>query len=206
MALSGSTFQGHRVIKSQFDYINQTTPYENLDTLNFSQISQNVDFNLNWTIQRGETLSQDVSFFASYQEAADRQGKIILPGNLSRFLNAAVIYGMDVSAINTYFNLSFNASNSYSNMRNFLTLGPTFAANVKLFEGKLTTGVAVSYNRSYDQSVPIADVFNFRWSANVRLFKRHALQASAVLQRQRQMSLAKKSRSFTGQLGYIYNF
>lgn len=34
MALSGSTFQGYKVIKSQFDYINHDAPYENLDTIN----------------------------------------------------------------------------------------------------------------------------------------------------------------------------
>ncbi len=209
MALSGSTFQGYRVIKSQFDYINQTRPYENLDTLNFTQISQNIDFNLNWTMQSNDKHTQNISFFASYQEAADRQGKIILPGNLSRFLNASVIYGIDVTSIKTIFSLGFNASNSYSNLRNFLTLGPTFAANVRLVKGKFTTGVSVSYNRSYDQSVPMADVFNFRWNANARMGKRHSIQASAGLQHQKRMAPqtpVKKSRSFTGQLGYMLNF
>jgi hypothetical protein len=207
MSLSASTFQGYRVIKSQFDYINQTRPYENLDTLNFTQISQSVDFNLNWTISNSEKASQNISFFTSYQEAADRQGKLILPGNLNRFLNAAAIYGIDVASLNTFFNLGLNVSNNYSNLRNFLTAGPTFAANVRLLEGKLMTGAAVSYNRSYDQSVPMADVFNVRWNANTRVFNKHTLQASAMLQHQkRMMPTVNKTRTFTLQMGYMYNF
>jgi hypothetical protein len=207
LSLSTSTFQGHRVIKSQFDYINQTRPYENLDTLNFTQISQSIDFNLNWTIGNSEKASQNISFFTSYQEAADRQGKLILPGNLNRFLNAAAIYGIDVASLNTFFNLGVNVSNNYSNLRNFLTAGPTFAANVRLLEGKLMTGTAVSYNRSYDQSVPMADVFNVRWNANTRVFNKHTLQASAMLQHQkRMMPTVNKTRTFTLQMGYMYNF
>jgi hypothetical protein len=207
MSLSASTFQGHRVIKSQFDFINQTRPYENLDTLNFIQISQSIDFNLNWTIGNSEKASQNISFSTNYQEAADRQGKIILPGNLNRFLNAATIYGIDIASLNTQFNLGMNVSNNYSSLRNFLTMGPTFAANVRLLDGKLTTGTAVSYNRSYDQSVPMADVFNVRWNANTKIFNQHTLQASAISQHQkRMMPTINKSRTFTLQMGYMYNF
>lgn len=208
MALSGSTFQGYRVIKSQFDYINQTKPYENLDTLNFAQISRNVDFNLNWTMQSSDKMTQNLAFFTSYQESADRQGKYILPGNLNRFLNASMIYGIDITAIKTYFTLGYNVSNSYSNMRDFLTQGPTLSATLRLTEGKFTTGVSASFNRSYDGSIPVADVSNIRWNANARVFKRHSLQASAVLQRQKRMAqtITTKTRSFTGQIGYMYNF
>jgi hypothetical protein len=208
MSLSASTFQGYRVIKSQFDYINQTTPYENLDTLNFTQISQNLDFSLSWMIQQDKTLSQNIVFFAGYQEAADRQGRYILPGNLSRFINASAVYGLDLTPVNTNFTLGINVSNNYSNQRSFLTLGPTFAMNMKLFDSKALTGVSLSFNRSYDQSVPTADVFNCRWNGTIQLFKSHSLQSSAIFQQQRRMKQipVKKTRSFTGQLGYMYNF
>jgi hypothetical protein len=208
MALSVSTFQGHRVIRSQFDYINQMRPYENLDTLNFTQISQNVDFNLNWMIGNRETLPQNISFFASYQEAGDRQGDYILPGNLSRFLNAATMYGIDVMSINTHFNVGINVSNNYSNMRNFLTFGPTFGANTRLFDRRLTTGLAFSYNRSLEESVPMADVLNIRWNAGMRIFQRHSLQASAMWQQQTRQAQTPvtTTRVFTAQIGYVYSF
>ncbi|MDR2817005.1 MAG: hypothetical protein LBB62_09945, partial [Proteiniphilum sp.] len=84
-SFSASTFQGHRNIKSQFDYINELTPYDNLDTLNFTQITNNIDLNVNWNVIQRETVSQNLMLFAGFQEAADRQGKYILPGNLTRF-------------------------------------------------------------------------------------------------------------------------
>jgi len=208
MALSASTFQGHRLIKSQFDYINQTTPYDNLDTLNFTQISQNVDFNLNWTVRSSEIATQNITFFASYQEAADKQGGYVLPGNLSRFLNASTIYSMDLTPINTVFNLGFNVSNNYSNRSNFLTLGPILAMNVKMFKKTLMTGLSLSFNRSMEKSVPVADVFNCRWNANIRFFKRHSVQASAMYQQQKRtiQGAVKETYSLTAQLGYTCSF
>ena len=208
MTLSASTFQGHRLIKSQFDYINQTTPYDNLDTLNFTQISQNIDFNLNWTIRSGKITTQNITFFAGYQEAADKQGEYILPGNLSRFLNASTIYSMDLTPINTIFNMGFNVSNNYSNRSNFLTLGPIFAMNVRMFKKTLMTGVSLSFNRSMEKSVPVADIFNCRWNANIRFFKRHAVQASAMYQQQKRtiQGTVKETNSFTAQLGYTCSF
>lgn len=204
LALSASTFQGYRVIKSQFDYINQTSPYENLDTLNFSQISRNVDFSLNWTIGRNEKASQNISFFASCQESADRQGKYILPGKLNRFINASAIYTLDITSISTNFNVGFNASNSYSNRTDFLTMGPLFAMNMKLFKKALATGVTLSFNRSTEMKIPVADVFNVRWSAGLRFFKRHIINASTIYQQQKRKSV--KTSSVTAQFGYVCSF
>lgn len=208
MALSASTFQGHRVVKSQFDYINQTTPYENLDTLNFTQISRNVDFNLSWTVKSDERATHVLTFFTSVQEAADKQGGYILPGNLSRFINASTIYSLDVKKLGTNFNAGLNVSSNYSNQRTFLTYGPVVAANVRLLKKTLMTGVSFAYNRSLDESTPVADVYNIRWNANYRFLKRHSVQASAMYQTQKRMSAtaSTKTNSTTGQLGYFYTF
>ena len=208
MALSYSTFQGYRLIKSQFDYINQTTPYENLDTLNFTQISNNLDFNFNWTFQSNERTTQGIMFYTSYQEAADRQGGYILPGNLSRFLNASTAYTLEIAAINTGFNLGLSVSNNYSAQTNFLTLGPMFAATVKLLKKKLITGASVSWNRSAQENIPVADVLNCRWNASMRIAKRHSLQASAMYQHQKRtaQAITKTTYSTTAQLGYAYSF
>jgi hypothetical protein len=208
MALSASTFQGYRNIKSQFDYINQTAPYENLDTLSFTQLSQNVDFNISWNFLRSERASHSMTFFASYQEAADRQGGYILPGNLSRFMNGSANYTIDLTQINTSFNAGFNISNNYSNLANFLTFGPMAAASMRLFDKKLTTGVSFSWNRSIERGIPVADILNCRWNANMRLFKRHSLQASMMYQRQSRTTAAITKRTYTAtaQIGYAYSF
>lgn len=208
ISLSASTFQGHRNIKSQFDYINETTPYENLDTLNFTQISQSIDMNLNWTMQQSEIRIQNLMVSISYQEAADKQGEYILPGNLTRFLNSSTAYGLELPGINTNINVGFNISSNYSNMKNFLTFGPTTAASVGFFKRALTTGVSLSYNRSQEESTPMADVFNCRWNGNFRFFKRHGLQADVLFQKRNLMGaeVSKEVHSLTTTFSYFYSF
>lgn len=208
ISVSASTFQGHRNIKSQFDYVNQTTPYENLDTLNFMQISQNIDINLNWTLQQNEKRTQTLMMSVSYQEAADKQGKYILPGNLTRFLNSSTSYGLELAPINTNVNVGFNLSNNYSDMKNFLTYGPTMSASVGFFKRTLTTGMTLSYNRSMEESTPMADVFNCRWNGNFRFLKRHGLQADVLFQKRNLMAAnaRKEVHSLTTTFGYFYSF
>lgn len=206
--LSASTFQGHRNIKSQFDYVNEVTPYENLDTLNFTQISQNIDLSLNWAVKQTEKQNQNLMLSLSYQQAADKQGRYILPGNLSRFINSYVTYGVELIPLNMNINVGFNASNNYSAMKNFLTLGPTVSATVGLFKKTLVTGLTLSYNRSQEQSKRLADVYNCRWNAAYRFFKSHSLQADVVFQ-QRDLSNNPSGRaiySLTSSISYFYSF
>lgn len=47
-SVSLSSYQAYRNIKSSFDYINEQTPYDNLDTLRFSQLNNSIDMNVNW--------------------------------------------------------------------------------------------------------------------------------------------------------------
>ncbi|HEX8460448.1 MAG TPA: hypothetical protein VF623_03425, partial [Segetibacter sp.] len=53
-----SNFQTYMYIKPLFQSINQQTQFQNVDTLNFSQISQNANFNANYTFQRSDKKSQ----------------------------------------------------------------------------------------------------------------------------------------------------
>lgn len=206
-SLTASTFQGFRNIKSQFDYVNEVTPYENLDTLNFTQLSQNIDFSLNWAVKQTEKQNQNLMLSLSYQEAADKQGKYILPGNLSRFVNSYVTYGIELIPVNLNVNVGLNASNNYSAMANFLTIGPTVSASIALFKKTLTTGLTLSYNRSQQQGIRVADVYNCRWNAMYRFFKRHSLQADVVFQ-QRNINnpSGRDISSLTSSFSYFYSF
>lgn len=207
-SFSASTFQGHRNIKSQFDYINEVTPYDNLDTLNFTQITNNIDLNMNWNVVRKENQSQNLMLFASFQEAADRQGKYILPGNLSRFLNASAMYGFDFTALNFSVNAGMSVSNNYSNQANFLTLGPVLSSALRLFNKQLTTGISLSYNKTKEEKTVLADIYNCRWNANFRFLKKHGLQASVLYQMKdlKNNGRNKDMESFTTMMGYFYNF
>lgn len=206
-SISISSYQAHRNIKSSFDYINERTPYENLDTLRFTQLNNSIDMNLNWRLRNSETQSHTLSANASYQEAADKQGRYIMPGNLTRFMNLGANYGIDFTPLDFFVTAGINASNNYASRKNVLTIGPTLTCSKHFFKKALTTGLTLSFNQTQEAGRKLATIYNARWHANYRFLKRHGLNASLAYQH-RSLSEATltNSSSLTSQISYSYSF
>ena len=206
-SVSLSSYQAHRNIKSSFDYINERTPYENLDTLRFTQLNNSIDMNLNWRLRNSETQSHTLSANASYQEAADKQGQYIMPGNLTRFLNLGANYGIDFTPLDFSMTAGVNVSNNYASRKNVLTIGPALTCSKHLFKKALTTGLTLSFNQTQEAGRKLATIYNARWHASYRFLKRHGLNASIAYQH-RSLSEATltNSSSLTSQISYSYSF
>lgn len=206
-SVSLSSYQAHRNIKSSFDYINERTPYENLDTLRFTQLNNSIDMNLNWRLLNNDTQTHNLSANVSYQEAADQQGEYIMPGNLTRFLNLGANYGIDFTPLDFSMTAGVNISNNYASRKNVLTLGPTLTCTKRLLKQALTTGLTLSMNQTQKEGRNLATIYNARWHASYRFLKRHGLNASVAYQ-YRSLSEASlsKSSSMTSQVSYSYSF
>ena len=206
-SVSISSYQAHRNIKSSFDYINERTPYENLDTLRFTQLNNSIDMNLNWRLRNSETQSHSLSANASYQEAADKQGRYIIPGNLTRFMNLGANYGIDFTPLDFSVTAGINASNNYVSRKNVLTIGPTLTCSKHLFKKALTTGLTLSFNQTQEAGRKLATIYNARWHASYRFLKRHGLNASVAYQHRSLLEAAlTNSSSLTSQISYSYSF
>ena len=206
-SFSASSFQAHRNIKSSFDYINERTPYENLDTLQFTQLNNSIDLNLNWHLRQSDTQTQTLSANAGYQEAADKQGDYIMPGNLTRFMNLDTHYGIDFTPQDFSVNAGINISNNYSARKNLLTAGPILTCTKRMLKKSLTTGLTLSFNQTHEEGKRIATIYNVRWHAGYRFCKRHGLNANVAYQhRSFSESLSTTSSSLTSQISYSYSF
>lgn len=204
---SASSFQSHRNIKSSFDYINERTPYDNLDTLQFTQLNNSLDLNLTWLLRQSETQTHTLSANAGYQEAADKQGDYIMPGNLTRFLNLDTQYGIDFTPHDFSVNAGINISNNYKASKNLLTAGPILTCTKRLLKKSLTTGLTLSFNQTHEKGKRIATIYNARWYAGYRFCKRHVLNANVSYQhRLFSESLSTTSSSLTSQISYSYSF
>ena len=200
-----STFQSYRNIKSQFDYINETSPYQNLDTLDFKQLSQNLDGSVMYNFKKTETQSQRLNLNLSYQTAADKQGGLSIPGNVSRFLNSALGYGISFIPQGININSSVNASYNYGGGMESYTIGPMVGVTAGLLKKTLTTGFSTSYNVNLNEGEVQAKVLNLRLNASYRVLKRHSLNASLVWQN-RDITNRKKTDIITTTVAYSYSF
>jgi len=205
LALSYSSFQSYMNVRSQFDYINGQTPYDNLDTLNFVQLSQNLAANINYSFGRNKDRRHNFNTNLSFQEAADKQGDIIRPGALSQFYNLSTVYSLLFVPQAVGINAAFNATYNYAGADDFVTIGPTVGVKAKVLKKKMSTGFSVSYNVSMKSSVVQNKVLNLRLNTGYVFLKRHNLSANAIWQ-QRERIDKPTTQSITATVAYAYSF
>jgi hypothetical protein len=202
---SYSNFQTYTNIKSQFDYINEITDYDNLDTLDFTQLSQNASLSVNWTFNKNESKKHNLNFNLNYQEAADKHGEIIGTGAASRFYNFATNYGLYFVPNNLQLNTSINLTYNTVGFDNMLTYGPSVGASTKLFDKKLTTGLSLACNISMDTRKWQNSIFNLRWNATYVILKKHNLSL-VMINQNKNMRNRKAMNDLTSTFSYMYNF
>ena len=206
-SVSLSSFQSYRNLKSSFDYINARTPYDNLDTLQFTQLSHSLDADISWRLKQSEAQTQTLSANLSYQEAADRQGRYIQPGQLTRFMNLGTSYSLDLSALDLTLTGGFNVSNNYADRKAVLTLGPSLSLAKRFLKKQLSTGLSLSYNETQEAGHRLAQVYNLRATAGYRFWGKHGLNASVAYQERKLLHAVSSPRSsFTSELSYSYSF
>lgn len=206
-SVSLSSFQSYRNLKSSFDYINARTPYDNLDTLQFTQLSHSLDADISWRLKQSEAQTQTLSATLSYQEAADRQGRYIQPGQLTRFMNLGTSYSLDLSALDLTLTGGFNVSNNYADRKAVLTLGPSLSLAKRFLKKQLSTGLSLSYNETREAGHRLAQVYNLRATAGYRFWGKHGLNASVAYQgRKLRHAVSSPRSSFTSELSYSYSF
>jgi len=205
---SYTTFQTHMNLRSQFDYINELTPYDNLDTLNYTQLSQNVNFSTFYIFGNNELRKQQLNLFLSYQEAADKQGGIIPEGSASLFYNLALGYGLQFIPQDINVNLNMNLTNNRLNNQDMFILGPVLGIAARFLNKKLTSGITGSYNTGYLSGAKQNEVWNFRFNTSYLLLKKHNLSLSAIYRNNALLrnTIMARNNGLTITTAYSYRF
>ena len=201
---SYSNFQTFMNIRSQFESINQITQFQNIDTLNYSQITQNANFNINYVISKNTKRNQNFNLNLNYLDAADKQGGIIKYGNASLFFNAAGAYTILFVPKEISITAAYNASYNTIGKDDYITLGPTLAVNSKLFKS-VSASLVNSYNRSTSKNVFQNSVFNTRVNLAYTLMKKHIFGLS-LMNQQRSVKGRKDVNDLVGTIGYNFSF
>ena len=205
--LAYSNFQSYTNIKSKYDQLTELTPYDNLDTLNFTQISQNANANIGYNIRNNETVRQQVNLNVSYQKAADMQGDQNTNAG-SDFINLNAGYSHSMVPSNLSFTVAANYNKSNSQDLSTEMFGPTLSVNKSFFEKLLRSSVSVSMNNAYTNSDLTSRVISMRLNNSLKYKKQHSINLSMVCVN-RHNPLAETGgdfTEFTATLGYNYNF
>ncbi|HEY9048838.1 MAG TPA: hypothetical protein VIN08_23205 [Ohtaekwangia sp.] len=207
LGASYSNFQTYTNIRSQFVDVNQLTPYDNLDTLNYTQISQNATLTGMYMFGKNENKRQTLNCNLTFQDAADKQGEVKQNSGV-QFYNINTAYALNIVPSNLMLSASFNATLNKGAGVDSKTLGPTVAVSKSFFEKKLRTTVSSSYNSTYTNSERVSTVVNGRINGSVSVQKKHNLNLSLVVVNRstNKEGAAQAFTEFTGTLGYSYSF
>jgi hypothetical protein len=204
---SYSNFRTYTNIRSQFLDINQLTPYDNMDTLNFTQISQSATLTTLYMFGTNEQKRQSLNLNLTFQDAADKQGEESQNSGTA-FYNMNAAYAMNIVPQNMMVSFSLNATLNESPGNTSRTIGPTGAISKSFFEKKLRTTLSSSYNTTYSNAQKVNTVINGRLNTSLTLQKKHNINFSFVVvnRESNREGAAQSFTEFTGTLGYSYSF
>jgi len=206
---SYSNFQSFTNIKSQFALLNQVTPYENLDTLNFTQLSQQANANLNYQIGKSKKKRQQLNLNVSLQTAADKQGDTKAATGGTNFYNGVASYNVALTKSAVTFSSAFNISYNSLPEATSTTWGGTLAFGKPFFNKQLKTNYSVSYNTSSANAMQQVQVWNLRGNASYAFMKKHHFNLSLVtlLRENKQQRIGPaRLTELTTTVGYNYSF
>ncbi len=177
-----SNFSTYTNLKpNQFALINNAnTAYGNQrDALDYKQLTQNANVNINYIISKKKKLKQNVNINYSLADVANEQGGVVRLGDASTFHNISSSYTLAFPKKQLSITTAANATYNTIGTEDAFTWGPTLAISKKFFDKKLSTSFASAYNKSANQNTSNS-VMNFRANARYTYKEKHNFNLSAV--------------------------
>ncbi|UCA58468.1 hypothetical protein KB553_15610 [Chryseobacterium rhizoplanae] len=178
------------------------------DSIDYKQISQNTNVNINYIISSSKEKVQNINVNYSLNEMVNRENGIVRRGGLSRFHNANVNYTLGFPEKKMNIATSINYTHMYAVSQVSSIWGPAVTVTKSfLKEDKLKTSIGASYNHSGSSTANI-NVMNFRLGANYMPWKKHSFDL-AFIQMFRNTDQAVENpnlNEMTYTVGYNYSF
>ncbi|GAA4275001.1 hypothetical protein GCM10022258_42970 [Aquimarina gracilis] len=206
IAGSYSNFSTFTNIKpNQFDEINDADLLdEELENLDFRQLSQSANANINYILSNKKSSRQNLSFNYALNDAANEQGGIVRVGDASSFHNINVTHSINFTEHNLSINTAINGTYNIIGRENATTWGPNLGVGKRFFEKKLSTRLGLSYNKS-QSTTGKTQVANARINLSYVLKERHNFSVSAI-QLFRSGTTTDHLSELTTTFGYNYRF
>ncbi|MEM9338419.1 MAG: hypothetical protein AAGA66_06795, partial [Bacteroidota bacterium] len=205
--LNYSNFSTVVNFRPAIELVDQLTPFDNLDTLNFRQVAQNASSNINYILNERKERRQNLSLNFSFQQTDDiRAGELQNTG--TTFYNFNSAYMVNLSQQGIVLSLSGNANVSQSVQAETLIFGPSASMRKAFMDNKLASSLTFSFNTARTNGQLSSRVINLRLGSNYTLKETHqfSLNVTALNRFSPQNETASQFSEFVTEFGYNYNF
>lgn len=201
--LSYSNFSNYTHVRTLFDEVEAQTEYELMDTLRFTQISENANLSANWRVSESETASHSLMFNLGWQEASQSQSDVPDHTNTT-FVSASTGYQWTLSPQNISLGLNGNYSRNQTPDQVNEIAGPVAQFRKSFFDKSMQTSLSTSWNGTYTDGRASGSVLTTRLSNSYTLKKKHRFALSGAYNYRERDSDTRQY--FTVSLRYSYNF
>ncbi|KAB5491581.1 PKD domain-containing protein [Flagellimonas hadalis] len=207
LAITGSysnftTFTNSRL--DQFEVINDDNLLDNAEeVLNYKQLSQNANVNINYILSKKESLQQNLNLNYALADVSNEEDGVVRLGNASTFHNGNLSYTVGFPNKGMNITTALNGTINTIGMDNSSTWGPTLNLNKKFLDNTLNTNLGASHNSSNSNRTN-THVTNFRFNATYVWKEKHNFHFN-LIQLFRNLSTGS-TRDLTLTFGHSYTF
>lgn len=204
LALGFSNLQSFVHIRDAYDQINQTNEYQNLDTLNFTQLNLSASSNINYILANNKAQRQNLNVALSYQEASEQQNDDHRYIG-SRIYNGAFTY--QIAFIPSKLNLTSTVSHNLNHTPVLRLSVTSYNLSIqKTLWGNLKYSLTNTYSRSTNHNGTHSNIYNVRMSNAYTLNKKHNFNLSLSMLYNNGPNKQTTLYSANFAYSYIFNF
>jgi hypothetical protein len=166
-------------INDIYDRVTQTNEFQNLDTLNVTQLNYTASLNASYLLQNDKQQRQGLNAGFMYQKSAERQEFTGYSGN--DIYNGSLAY--QYALIPAKFNASASVNYNHNRMPDDMYIrAMTYNLSLqKIFLEALRTAFTCTYSHMANNSDVLSDVFNIRLTGGYIFFKSHNLSLNVAM-------------------------
>ena len=201
LSVSLSNLQAYVFINDIYSQVTQTNQFENLDTLNVTQLNYTASLNAAYLLESTNERRQSTNFNFMYQKSAEAQQFSRFSGN--DIFNTALSY--QISFIPAQFNISTSVSNNYNKMpENMYINAMTYNLSLqKTFFKALRSSLSTTFSDMNNQEGSLSNVLNVRLSGGYVLAQKHNFNLAVTMLHSQGLNTQTQ---YMANLSYSYAF
>jgi hypothetical protein len=208
LSLTGSysNFSTYTNVRSnQFEDINDANLLDNVvDTLNYKQVSQNANLNINYILSSTKTKNENLNLNYNVSDISNAQGGVVRVGDASVFHNFSTAYTYGIKELHLNITPAVHGTYNTIGLEDAITWGPTISVKKGFFNNELKSVLSSSYNTAKNTSGAIKTT-NLRGGVSYVYLEKHNLSLNAI-QLFRSSPSVIGLKEFTATLAYNYSF
>lgn len=209
LTTSYSGYNSYTEVKPVEEQYVQNTVYDQLDTMNFIQITQTFSGGANYTLLDNDVYTHSVNANSTYQTAGSEQGSTRFGNTMT---SGSAGYSISWKELGLSLGANLNGSVSEYDQGESLFAGMGINASMPFFEKKVRVSLGSNMSNNYQQGDLKAVMYAVTNSYAYRFFKNHSLSLNLRYAGRQQLQESelgtynKSMNEFMGSIGYRYTF